>query len=155
LPYVNFGPVLVPPTTSPTAKVIDYLLQAQDTFLVYPPRMPRPSFLYQASAQSDDCRVTVEWYVDVRDTGQLHILALSDPAASGKRFWAAAAPFGWNQILAILRKHFPKHSIAKDLEAPRGQPDRQRIDNKPAEQLLGTWMSLEQAVSDLGRSLGY
>jgi nucleoside-diphosphate-sugar epimerase len=93
--------------------------------------------------------------VDVRDTGRLHVLALSAPPAGGKRFWAAAAPFGWNQVLGILRQHFPKAPIPKDLEAPRGQPDRQKIDNKPAEQLLGGWISLERALVDLGRSLGY
>jgi nucleoside-diphosphate-sugar epimerase len=98
--------------------------------------------------------VTVEWYVDVRDTGRLQILALSDPAAGGKRFWAAASPAGLNQVLAILKEYFPKISVRKEFEAPRRQMGCRKIDNKPAERLLGSWMSLEQAVSDLGRSLG-
>jgi hypothetical protein len=94
-----------------------------------------------------------EWYIDVRDCGRLHVLGLTTPSLGGKRVWAAAGPWGWNQILGILRRHFPNVQVPEDFEG--GEPDRQRIDSEVARELLGGWIGLEQSLVDLAKSLGY
>jgi hypothetical protein len=94
-----------------------------------------------------------EWHVDVRDTARLHLLGLTTPSLGGKRILAAAGPWGWNEILGILRKHFPNVQVPEDFEG--GEPDRQRIDSEVAREMLGGWIGLEQSVVDLAKSLGY
>ncbi|KAJ7618817.1 NAD-P-binding protein [Mycena polygramma] len=43
----------------------------------------------------------------VHRCARLHVAALIDPSCNGKRIFAFAAPYNWNDILAILRKQNP------------------------------------------------
>lgn len=96
-----------------------------------------------------------EWFVDVRDDARLHLLALTTPSASGKRIWGVAEPFGWNRILGILRKEFPHVQVPSDIAGAQGEPDRQKIDNSVASDLLGGWISLEKSVVDTAIGFGF
>ena len=49
----------------------------------------------------------VQYYIDVRDTAQVHVAALVNPSCDGQRIFALAKPTRWNEILAILRKQNP------------------------------------------------
>ena len=71
----------------------------------------------------------------------------------GKRFFANAEPFGWNQIIGIYRENFPDAQILEDLE--EDEIYTQEMDIKESTKLLGGWISLEQSLVDLGKSLGY
>ncbi|KZT54404.1 NAD(P)-binding protein [Calocera cornea HHB12733] len=94
-----------------------------------------------------------QWYIDVRDDARLHILGMSEPQLAGKRIWAAAGPFGWNDVLAPLRKAFPGAPV------PEGQKEwvssPMKVDSELGRTLLGGWISLEESVVDTAKSLGY
>ena len=76
LPGAVFGPVLSTDTLG-SVRIIQGLLQGQ------PKALPRIGF----------------WIVDVRDLAELHIRAMSAPAAAGERF-IAAGEFMWMQEIA-------------------------------------------------------
>lgn len=84
----------------------------------------------------------------------MHVEALTNPSLGGKRIWGVAAPFGWNQILAILRGKTSIANVPADVEGKQGEPDPQRIDNSVATEALGSWISLEQSVLDSVKSFG-
>ncbi|TFK56925.1 NAD(P)-binding protein [Heliocybe sulcata] len=133
LPNANFGPVLFGEARSTAAWI-------------------------QAIANGDGTcttRVPPQWYIDVRDDGRLHVLALSDPSLGGKRIWAAAGPFGWNNIIRTLRKEFPRLQLPPEVDGLQGEPDRQKIDNSVATKALGGWISLEQSIVDTAKALGF
>jgi len=131
LPNMNFGPVLHGEPTSTSSRVAELMRNEPDPVRLRPP----------------------QWFIDVRDCARLHIISLTNPSLSGKRIWAAAEPFGWNAVLAILRKNFPGLKLPEDFE--NGGPDRQKVNSEPAKALLGGWISLEKSVVDFGKSLGY
>ncbi|KZT27632.1 NAD(P)-binding protein [Neolentinus lepideus HHB14362 ss-1] len=112
----------------------------------------------QATAHGDGTYTTnvpPQWYIDVRDDGRLHVLALSDPSLGGKRIWAAAGPFSWNSIIRTLHKEFPWLQLPPEVPGAQGEPDRQKIDNSVATKALGGWISLEQSVVDTAKTLGF
>ncbi|KZT58661.1 NAD(P)-binding protein [Calocera cornea HHB12733] len=96
------------------------------------------------------------YIVDVRDDAKLHIVALSDPDATNKRVLAVGNPHGWNEVLAIMRKHYPKQPIPADRPASPLDPCPWRVDDSlPKKMLGGKWISLEQTIVDSAESLGY
>lgn len=133
LPNANYGPLLHGSPRS-TVRWIYALLHGDATWATLVPP---------------------QWFIDVRDDGRLHVLALTEPSLGGKRIWAAAEPFGWNKILAILRKHFPQVALPQDIPGAQGELDRQKIDNHVAKEALGGWISLEQSIIDTAKSFGY
>lgn len=90
-----------------------------------------------------------QYFVDVRDTGRIHVVGLIDPSADRQRLFAFAEPFNWNDVLAIFRKQnpgktFPEHAdgMGRDLS---------QIPSEFAEELLKkhyskSWTSLEESV---------
>ena len=80
-------------------------------------------------------------YVDVRDTAELHVLAMTSPEAGGKRF-IAAGPFLWmTDVAEILRAELP--------EAGAKAPSR--TVPKPIIRLMGLFdPALKAMVNDLG-----
>lgn len=89
-----------------------------------------------------------QWFVDVGDDAKLHVAALIDPACDGKRLFAFAQPYNWNDILAIFRKIEPSKSFPEDRELGRVLSE---IPNEEAEELLKKhyghgWTSLEESV---------
>ncbi|CCM05598.1 uncharacterized protein FIBRA_07826 [Fibroporia radiculosa] len=133
LPNACFGPVLMGAPRS-TAAWIAAILSNQAAFTQrYPP----------------------DWFVDVRDVARLHVLALTEPELSGRRLWATAAPFGWNEMFAIFRKHFPQVQVPEDIPGVQGEPAKFTIENEVGRKALGEWTSLEKSIVDTAKSIGY
>lgn len=115
LPNANLGPILKPggEHESSTASWVVKLYNGDESILdTIPP----------------------QWFVNVQDTGRLHLIALIDPECNGQRVFAFAAPFTFNDVLAILRKLRPQKSFPEDREG-LGK-DLSQIPNEPAELLL-------------------
>ena len=89
-------------------------------------------------------------YVDVADDARLHIAALIDPDCNGKRIFAFAKPFTWNEILAVFREMCPDKKFQED---GAGLKSICEVPNQEAEQLLRKhfgkgWTSLEDSVKE-------
>lgn len=95
-------------------------------------------------------------YVNVRDVAALHVGALLDQDVSGERIQAWAAPFNWNDILAIMRQKYPDRQFPEDL--PEMGQISATTDDALARHLLKKWagredwLSLEQGVVDVVES---
>jgi len=131
LPNANFGPFLCGESHS-TGAWVDTLMKGDD---------------------KDAKVVGSQWYIDVRDDARLHILGMSKPELAGKRIWAAAGPFGWNDMISILKKHFPKTNLPAENHKWTSSP--MLVDSELGRTLLGGWVSLEDSVVDTAKSLGY
>ncbi len=81
-------------------------------------------------------------YVDVRDTADLHIRAMTSPAAGGKRF-IASGPFLWmTEVAGILRDELPEEGA----KAPK------RTLPKPLFRVLGLFdPAIRALVGDIGK----
>jgi nucleoside-diphosphate-sugar epimerase len=107
-----------------------YSLQAIERLLGGMPAMPKLGFSF----------------VDVRDVADLHIRAMTDPAAGGERF-LAVGPFLWfSEVASVLRK--------------RLGPDAPKIPTRVAPNFAIRALAmfdpgLKPVVSDLGHSADY
>jgi hypothetical protein len=54
------------------------------------------------------------WYVNVNDVAELHVPALIDSSVNGQRIFCSAAPFLWNEALALFRKDNPERQFPED-----------------------------------------
>lgn len=54
------------------------------------------------------------WFINVRDSARLHIAALLDPTANGRRVIGANATWTINDLLASLRRVYPKRKFIDD-----------------------------------------
>ena len=127
LPNMNFGGCVAGLPPSSTGTCVPRLLAGDSSNLLFP----------------------VQWYVNVRDCAKLHIAALFDPLANGRRVFAFAEPFNWNDILAILRRLRPQMTIMDDM--PDLGRDLSIVSNGYARSLLEKryghgWTSLEETV---------
>ncbi|OQO11810.1 hypothetical protein B0A48_03537 [Cryoendolithus antarcticus] len=91
---------------------------------------------------------TGDWFINVDDDAKLHVAALLDSEAAGKRLFAFAAPFTWNDVLAILRKLEPGKKLIEDRDLGE---DLSEIPNGEAEALLRKhygygWTGLEETI---------
>ncbi|KAL1301947.1 hypothetical protein AAFC00_002406 [Neodothiora populina] len=104
LPNANFGPVIdAKKQSASTAGWIKQIMDGKfdDTLKGLPP----------------------QWFVNVRDSARLHVAALTDPSITSQRIFAFAAPWTWNEILAIVRKVAPEANrklLPPDLTAEEG-----------------------------------
>jgi hypothetical protein len=95
--------------------------------------------------------------VNVKDVGRLHVAALISRSVINERIYAAAAPFSWNQALAILRRLYPSKMIADDIEGSKLSV--MTYPTKRGEQLLQEvfglegWVSFEQTVAENAKDL--
>ncbi|KAM5387043.1 hypothetical protein ACJZ2D_000336 [Fusarium nematophilum] len=88
-------------------------------------------------------------FVDVQDTGILHVAAAIHPDVKSERIFAFAEPFNWDKVLDILRKQNPGVKFIDNF-----QSDQDLSEIKPkarAEQLLRDlgrpgWTSLEDGI---------
>ncbi|CCM05599.1 uncharacterized protein FIBRA_07827 [Fibroporia radiculosa] len=133
LPDANFGPVLYGGPKSTNAWIPAILTNQAAFTNGYPP----------------------QWFVDVRDTGRLHIKALTEPQFGGQRILAASEPYGWNLIFSLLRKNFPKAQVPEDLPAPLGGLATYVMENEVGGKALGGWIGLEQSLIDTGKACGF
>lgn len=75
-----------------------------------------------------------EYFVNPVDTALLHVAALTDLSIKDERIFAFAAPYHWNDILAICRNYKPDLDIPQDLED--NDRDLTTVDTKLSENLL-------------------
>lgn len=98
------------------------------------------------------CFIDAEHYVDVRDTGRLHVAALTNPSVKSERIFAAAAPFTWAAIFAVLRKTYPDAKVPDDIPNEVEDTARFKTWGRSVELLkaLGQdgYVSLEESVKD-------
>ncbi|KAJ7603330.1 NAD-P-binding protein [Mycena polygramma] len=112
LPDINFGPILTGDDGSSTGSWLVKIIRGDKSPLASPP----------------------QWFIDVADCARLHVAALIDPSCNGKRIFAFAAPYNWNDIFAILRKQNPGREFIEDV--PGQGRDLSQIPNQGAEALL-------------------
>ncbi|KAJ7602296.1 NAD-P-binding protein [Mycena polygramma] len=135
VPNANFGPILQPGgEPHSTASWVVKLIRGDKSVLQFPP----------------------QWFVNVADTARLHVAGLIDPSCNGKRIFAFAAPYTWNEVLAILRKQNPGREFMED--APDQGRDLSQIPNHFAEALLKKhyqkgFTGLEETVRENSRGL--
>lgn len=98
------------------------------------------------------CFIDAEHYVDVRDTGRLHVAALTNPSVKSERIFAAAAPFTWAAIFSVLRKAYPDAKVPDDIPNEVEDTARFKTWGRSVELLkaLGQdgYISLEESVKD-------
>lgn len=88
----------------------------------------------------------------MRDDAKIHVAALTEPDVPNSRIFAFAAPYSWNDVLAILRRLYPQRKFTEDL--PNVGRDLSRVPNQYAEELLKSfgqqsgWTSLEKSLED-------
>ncbi|KAA9157091.1 aldehyde reductase [Amycolatopsis acidicola] len=89
--------------------------------------------------------------VDVRDVADLHVLAMTEPAAAGRRFLAVA---GKSISLLELAQLLGERIAKLPEESPAEQPRIPVIDNTKARTVLG-WMprAVETTIADTADSL--
>lgn len=129
LPNANFGPIIRPggEQDSSTASWVLKLWDGDTSIFDVPP----------------------QYFVDVRDTARLHVIALIDPECNGERLFAFAAPFTFNDILAVFRKQNPDKKFPED-RSGFGE-DLSVIPTKQAEEMLKKhygkgWTGLEESI---------
>ncbi|KAF8331072.1 D-lactaldehyde dehydrogenase [Cantharellus anzutake] len=92
-------------------------------------------------------------FVDVRDVGEAHFLALSHPEAGGQRFIASAREFYWQEITNVLQGeniNVPSFNEREDTSISQSLT----IDSSKAQRVLGLkFRSLEEAAIDAYKSL--
>jgi nucleoside-diphosphate-sugar epimerase len=92
-----------------------------------------------------------QYFVNVQDTARVHVGALLYPDVNNERLFAWAAPYNWNDILAILRKLYPDREFIQDI--PDLGRDLSKVANERAEELVKRfgrpgWTSLEDSIRD-------
>jgi nucleoside-diphosphate-sugar epimerase len=92
-----------------------------------------------------------QYFVNVQDNARVHVAALIYPDVQNERLFAFAAPYTWNDILAIFRKLYPGHKFIDDI--PNIGKDLSTVANKRAEELVKRfgrpgWSSLEESIKD-------
>lgn len=90
-----------------------------------------------------------EYYIDVQDTGRLHVAAAVFDNVKDRRIFAFAGRFNWDQVLDILRKAAPNKELPDNFSA--GSDPNEIKPRDAAEQLLRDlgrpgWVSLEESV---------
>jgi hypothetical protein len=97
-----------------------------------------------------------QYFIDVEDDAKLHVIALTDPKANGQRIFGFAAPFNWNDILAIFREAYPDKEFIEDFKDD--SRDLSEVPNAEAERLLKEhygkgWTSLKESVLNTVKTL--
>ncbi|EON67534.1 hypothetical protein W97_06902 [Coniosporium apollinis CBS 100218] len=92
-----------------------------------------------------------QYYVNVQDTAILHVAALLRSDVANERIYAYAAPFSFNDALAVLRKAYPQRKFPDDI--PDVGKDLTKVPRERAEQLLKDtgrpgWASFEQSIKE-------
>ncbi|KAL1853933.1 hypothetical protein Daus18300_011675 [Diaporthe australafricana] len=96
-----------------------------------------------------DLVVNTEYYIDVQDTGRLHVAAAIFDDVKDQRIFGFAGRFNWDQVLDILRKTAPNKKFPDNFSGASDPNEIKPVDK--AEQLLRDlgrpgWTSLEETV---------
>ncbi|KAJ2962388.1 hypothetical protein NQZ79_g2575 [Umbelopsis isabellina] len=89
-------------------------------------------------------------WVDVRDTAEAHVAALTNEKASNQRFLLGAGNYVNEQITAIAKKQFPDKNIPGDVSQINAESKGFKIDGSKAEKvLLGRpYITLQKCITD-------
>jgi len=96
--------------------------------------------------------VPPQWFVNVKDAARLHISGLINPSVENERIYAFAAPFNWNDVLAILRELYPDRKFPEDI--PNEPRDLCKVPNQRGAELLKHdfgrpgWTSLKETIKE-------
>ncbi|KAF2456217.1 aldehyde reductase II [Lineolata rhizophorae] len=90
-----------------------------------------------------------QWFVDVRDAALVHLAAAVDPSIEGRRLFAYAGRFNWDDVIAIFRKAYPDRQW-EDMNhgEDKQTPPRERATQALKDVFGVSWTSLEQSVLD-------
>ncbi|KAF8864423.1 aldehyde reductase II [Acephala macrosclerotiorum] len=154
LPSTNFGPVLSRDKISSTGNFLKMVYEG----MVLPLQgvLPRePCLSYHRRSRSAK---KVEYAVDVRDTGRLHVAAVKFPDVENRRIFAWSEPYNWNKVLKVFREIRPDHKFPDDIPDP-GE-DKSTVDNAEAEMLLVRmgqkgWTPFKELMDESLKSYGY
>ncbi|KAM0244213.1 hypothetical protein ACHAP5_006425 [Fusarium lateritium] len=95
--------------------------------------------LYQGNVTPIHNVIVPQYYIDVDDTGRLHVATALFDHLKDQRIFGFAGRFNWDEILGIMRKHYPDREFPDNFSGGR---DANEI--KPAEKA-------EQLLKDMGR----
>ncbi|KAF4981760.1 hypothetical protein FZEAL_2482 [Fusarium zealandicum] len=131
LPNFNFG------------KSIDPVNQG------FPSSAGLPAILYGGKVADIHHLIPRQYYVDVDDTGRLHVAAAIFDHLKDQRIFAFASRFSWDSVLEILRRAEPNKEFPQDFSGGEDPNEIQPRDK--AEQLLRDlgrpgWTTLEESI---------
>jgi len=135
LPATNFGPVITPDIVSSTAKCVPTIYSGNVKALL---------------------GVLPQYYIDVRDTGRLHVAAAKYPDVENQRLFGWVEPYNWNKVLAVLREIRPRHQFPEDV--PGLGEDMSKVSTVKEEELLhrmgrSGWTKLPEILEDSLKSM--
>ncbi|QPC62863.1 hypothetical protein HYE67_005094 [Fusarium culmorum] len=115
----------------------------------YPSSSGLPVMLYKNKIATMHRRTVPQYFIDVDDTGRLHVAAAIFDHVKDQRIFGFAGRFNWNQVLDILRKHYPEKTFPENFAD--GEDANEIEPRDKAEQLLKDlgrpgWTSLEDAI---------
>ena len=88
-----------------------------------------------------------QYCINVQDNARVCVAALIYGDVQGERLFIFSAPYNWNDILDIFRKHYPDHKFVENIpDIPR---DLSKVGNERAQEhpkRFGRpgWTSLDQ-----------
>ncbi|KAF7556593.1 hypothetical protein G7Z17_g1294 [Cylindrodendrum hubeiense] len=115
----------------------------------YPSSSALPVALYKGEVTWMHKWIVPQYYIDVQDTGRLHVAGAILPHVENQRIFGFAGRFSWDEVLDILRKSEPSKTFPDNFS---GGEDPHEIEPRAkAEQLLRDlgrpgWTSLEASV---------
>ncbi|EWZ31040.1 hypothetical protein FOCG_08155 [Fusarium oxysporum f. sp. radicis-lycopersici 26381] len=115
----------------------------------YPSSSGLPVLLFKGQVTPFHSVIVPQYYIDVEDTGRLHVAAAIFDHVKEQRIFGFAGRFSWDAILDILRKNFPNRTFPENFS---GGEDPNEIEPRDkAEQLLKDlgrpgWTSLEESI---------
>ncbi|KAF9774666.1 hypothetical protein IL306_007304 [Fusarium sp. DS 682] len=133
LPNFNFG------------KSLDQVNQG------YPSSSALPVALWQGQVTPFHRTIVPQYFINVQDTGRLHVAAAIFDNIKDQRIFGFAGRFSWDDILDILRKTAPDRKLPDNFSGGSDPHDIKPRDK--AEQLLRGlgrpgWVTLEETILD-------
>ncbi|KAF3937813.1 Dihydroflavonol-4-reductase [Dactylella cylindrospora] len=111
-------------------------------------------FQYLAGQKTEVADQTpVQAYVDVRNVADAHVSALEVEEAKNQRFLNVADNFSWDQVVEILRKHYPER--VDKIPAPTGKTVvTSKLINTKSKEVLGVeYIPFEDCVVATAKSV--
>ncbi|KAI6758306.1 hypothetical protein HG530_010546 [Fusarium avenaceum] len=105
--------------------------------------------LFQGNATPIHKVIAPQYYIDVDDTGRLHVATALFGHLEDQRIFGFAGHFNWDSILDIFRKNYPDRKFPDNFSGGRDANEIKPVDK--AEQLLKDmgrpgWTSLEDSI---------
>ncbi|KAM6536195.1 hypothetical protein FALCPG4_002209 [Fusarium falciforme] len=115
----------------------------------YPSSSGLPVALWQGQVTPFHHIIVPQYYINVQDTGRLHVAAAVFDHIKERRIFGFAGRFNWDEILDILRKVAPNKEFPTNFSS--GSDANEIKPRAEAEQLLRDlgrpgWVSLEETV---------